>query len=354
MRQAECAYLVFAYAKLKSTRISNEISRDPNLLMLLGVVMFAVTGGSLVGPILPAMMELEGATSKNIGLALSSYTLAAMVATLALGPLADRFGRKTVIVPSVILFGIGGLLITVSQSFWQVLTWRALQGIGVGGMMNPVVAAIGDMFDEPERSQAMGLRVTVQGLTNATIPFVSGVVATILWFLPFYIHSLAIVLGIFIAIKCKDPSGAAKTERYLIKALGAIANIRATWLFFSNFIGFVLLYGIVVYMPILVVNHYGLTTMYSGLAISTAAGAAALVASQAGRLYQFLSEQNRVLAAFCCCGLSHFMVAMSGSYLMVLASLVVWGLGFGILCWQVVCSAQRHFDLAYKKSHLVF
>ena len=80
--------------------------------MLLGVVMFAVTGGSLVGPILPAMMELEGATSKNIGLALSSYTFAAMVATLALEPLADRFGRKTIIVPSVILFGICGLLIT--------------------------------------------------------------------------------------------------------------------------------------------------------------------------------------------------------------------------------------------------
>ena len=65
--------------------------------MLLGVVMFGVTGGSLVGPILPAMMELEGATSKNIGLALSSYTFTAMVATLALGPLADRFGRKTII-----------------------------------------------------------------------------------------------------------------------------------------------------------------------------------------------------------------------------------------------------------------
>lgn len=83
--------------------------------------MFAVTGGSLVGPILPAMMELEEATSKNIGLALSSYTFAAMVATLALGPLADRFGRKTIIVPSVILFDICGLLITLSQSFWQVL-----------------------------------------------------------------------------------------------------------------------------------------------------------------------------------------------------------------------------------------
>ncbi|MCF8109838.1 MAG: MFS transporter [Desulfohalobiaceae bacterium] len=305
--------------------------RESNLLMLLAVVMFAVTGGSLVGPILPAMLELDGADSKNIGLALSSYTFAAMLATLVLGPVADRFGRKKVIVPSVVLFGIGGLLITFSRSFGLVLFWRAVQGIGVGGMMNPVVAAIGDMYDEPERSQAMGLRVTVQGLTNATVPFLSGIMATLFWFLPFYIHSAAIFLGIFLALKCKEPAGSTQTERYLFKALHAIANPRALWLFFSNFMGFVLLYGIVVYMPIQVVKQFGLTTMHSGLAISTAAGVAALVASQAGRIYRLLSEELRVLIAFACCGLSHFLVALAGSYPFILACLLVWGLGFGIL-----------------------
>lgn len=305
--------------------------KDSNLLILLAVVMFAVTGGSLVGPILPAMMELEGATSRNIGLALSSYTFSAMVATLVLGPVADRFGRKSVIVPSVMLFGIGGLLITFSHSFWLVLVWRALQGIGVGGMLNTVVAAIGDMYDEPERSRAMGWRVMVQGLTNATVPFVSGAIATIAWFLPFYIHSAAILLGIVAALKFKEPAGSSKTERYLLKALGAIANTRAIWLFFSNFMGFVLLYGIVVYMPILVVRQFGLTTLHSGLAISTGAGVAALAASQAGRLSRLFSEEIRVLLAFSCCGLSHFLVDMAGSYPFVLASMAVWGLGFGLL-----------------------
>lgn len=198
------------------------ILKNSNLLILLAVIMFAVTGGSLVGPILPAMMNLAGATSKNIGLALSAYTFSAMVATPLLGPVADRLGRKRVIVPAVILFGIGGLLITFTQSFWLVLVWRALQGIGVGGMMNTVVAAIGDMYDEPHRSRAMGWRVTVQGLTNATVPFVSGAIATMAWFLPFYIHSAAIVLGILAAFKLKEPAGASRTSRYTIKALRGV------------------------------------------------------------------------------------------------------------------------------------
>ncbi|MBS3810073.1 MAG: MFS transporter, partial [Desulfobacterales bacterium] len=99
------------------------IFKDPNLPILLVVVMFAVTGGSLVGPILPEMMNLAGATSKNVGLALSAYTFSAMVATPLLGPVADRFGRKRVIVPAVMLFGVGGLLITFTRSFWLVLVW---------------------------------------------------------------------------------------------------------------------------------------------------------------------------------------------------------------------------------------
>ncbi len=307
------------------------ILRDPNLLILLAVVMFAVTGGSLVGPILPEMLALEGATSKNIGLALSAYTFCAMVATPLLGPVADRFGRKSVIVPAVMLFGVGGLLISFTRSFWLVLVWRALQGIGVGGMMNTVVAAIGDMYQEPERSRAMGYRVTVQSLTNATVPFISGAIATMAWFLPFYIHAMAIFLSLLAAWKLKEPAGSGKTQQYMVKAMRALANVRAIWLFFSNFIGFVLLYGIVVYMPILVVQQFGLSTLHSGLAISAAAGVSALTASQSGRVSGVLSEAWRVFLGFIGCGLSHLLVGFADSYSVLLLCMGIWGLGFGTL-----------------------
>ncbi|MDY6825234.1 MAG: MFS transporter [Thermodesulfobacteriota bacterium] len=305
--------------------------KDLNLLILLAVVMFAVTGGSLVGPILPEMMNLAGATSTNVGLALSAYTFSAMITTPLLGPVADRFGRKRVIVPAVMLFGVGGLLITFTRSFWLVLVWRALQGIGVGGMMNTVVAAIGDMYEEPDRSRAMGYRITVQGMTNALVPFVSGAIATVAWFLPFYIHSLAILMAIFAAFKLQEPAGVATQKRYMRRALRAMARIRAIWLFFSNFLAFVLLYGIVVYMPILVVEQFGLTTLFSGLAISVAAGVSALVASQAGRISKKFPEDFRVLWGFCCCGLSHLLAAIAPGYAVLLLFMVVWGLGFGVL-----------------------
>ena len=102
--------------------------KDPDLVILLSVVVFAVTGGSLVGPILPEMIDPLGATQKTIGWALSAYTLLAMLATPVLGVMADRAGRKRVIVASTLLFGAAGLALGLSRAFWLVLLLRALQG----------------------------------------------------------------------------------------------------------------------------------------------------------------------------------------------------------------------------------
>lgn len=303
--------------------------RDPNLLILLSVIMFAVTGGSLVGPIIPEMISPLGATHRNIGLVLSIYTLFALVTTPILGIAADRWGRKKVIVPTTILFGISGLLITFTDTFWLVLIYRALQGVGVGGMMNSVITAIGDLYEGAERTQAMGYRVTVQGLTNATIPFASGALATIAWFLPFYIHSLAILAGIIAAWKLKEPQGIQRPEGYFRRVLSGIANLRALWLFFSNFMCFFLLYCLVVYMPIFVVEELSLTTLHAGLALSVAAGINSITATQAGRLRKFFSEESLIFFGFTSCGLALLLVGLAPNYWLMLFCFVIWGVGFG-------------------------
>lgn len=133
------------------------------------------------------------------------------------------------------------------------------------------------------------------------------------------------------AVKLEEPAGSAPTPRYLGRALAAIANTRALWLFSSNFVGFLLLYAIVVYLPLLVVRQLGLTTFHAGFAISAAGGLAALTASQTGRAARHVSEGIRVLWGLICCGLSHVLVAIGGGYLWILACMVVWGLGFGVL-----------------------
>jgi len=305
--------------------------KDPDLIILLSVVVFGVTGGSLVGPILPEMMGPLGASQKTIGWALSVYTLCAMLATPFLGVVADRAGRKRVIVVSTLLFGAAGLAIGFSRAFWLVLLLRALQGIAVGGMMNTVVAALGDLYSGSERNRAMGYRVTAQSLTNAIIPFVSGVLATVAWFIPFFIHALAIPAGLLAAGKLRETSRHERQPGHIRRSLAAVARPRALWLFFCNFMGFVLLYCIVVYMPIHVVRGFSLTTGHAGLAISVAAGTVGLTATQAGRLRMVLREETIVFAGLAGCGLALFLMGLTGSYAALLPVMLVWGLGFGTL-----------------------
>jgi MFS family permease len=109
------------------------------------------------------------------------------------------------LVPTIILFGCSGLAIVFVTNFYQVLLLRAIQGVGVAGMMNLGTALIGDLFHEGERAAAMGYRTSAQNFTNAFIPFIGEALAAIVWFYPFSIYSFAIPLGIIAAFKLKVP-----------------------------------------------------------------------------------------------------------------------------------------------------
>lgn len=216
------------------------VLQDNNLKLIIAVLILGVIGGSLVGPILPAMISPLETSEEKVGLVLSVYTFLALVSTPLLGPLADRFGRKTILVPCTVLFGVSGLAIAFSEAFWLVLLLRALQGIGVGGMMNTGVTLIGDLYTGERRAQAMGYRISFQTITNAILPFVSGGLATLAWFYPFYIYSLAIPLGLLVGFKLSlnpvSPDEEKLPRRAYIKQLWRVVlHHKSIWVFFFPF-----------------------------------------------------------------------------------------------------------------------
>jgi len=312
------------------------VLKDNNLKLIIAVLVLGVVGGSLVGPILPAMLSPLGTTEENVGLVLSVYTFFALVFTPLLGPLADRFGRKRVIVPCTILFGFSGLMIAFSKVFWLVLLLRALQGIGVGGMMNTGVTLIGDMFSGERRAQAMGYRISFQTITNAFLPFISGGLATLAWFYPFYIYFLAIPLGFLVGFKLSFNPSSPEEEKlprrtYISQLWKVVMHHKSFWVFFSNFMAFVLLFSLVVYLPILIVKQMGLSTFHAGLAISFGAGTAAIVSTQSGRIMRNLSEYLTITLGFVFCSLALSLIPFAANYPVILSIMIIWGSGFGLL-----------------------
>jgi len=311
------------------------ILRSRNLQIVIAIVVLAVTGGSLVGPILPAMLDPLQVSEEQVGWVLSVYTLLALIGTPVLGLLADRWGRKAVLVPCLLLFGLSGAGIALVRTFWAVLLLRAGQGLAVGGMMNTGVTLIGDLFQSADRARAMGYRITFQTLTNTFVPFLAGGLAAMAWFYPFLLYGLALPLALLAGLQLRverthDSNGEHKPDPAQ-RLTAYIFRPRALWVFFSNLMAFVLLFAMVVYMPLVVVQRLGLGTLHSGLALSTGAGTAALVSSRAGWLLERYSEYAVVSLGFTLCCLALASVPLASLFGLLLGSLVVWGAGFGLL-----------------------
>ncbi|MFO8233818.1 MAG: MFS transporter [Bacteroidales bacterium] len=312
---------------------STKVLKTYSFRIILGIVVMAVIGGSMVAPILPAMIEPLGTSREMVGLVMSVYTLCALISTPIHGVLADRYGRKKVIVPAAILYGISGFSIALVREFHLVLILRGLQGIGAAGMMSLGVTLIGDIFTERARAVAMGYRSSAQSLVNAGIPFIGGSVATLTWFYPFYIYILAVPLALLVALRLNTGETRAKTtlKDYFRSIFLVMKDKKTLWVYLSNLFIFILLYCLIVYGPILVVEELQLSTMYTGMMLSVGSAIAAITASQSGKLFYRFKNYKLITIGFIFCGIGLMLISLALNFVYLLVCIVIWGIGFGIV-----------------------
>ena len=307
------------------------IMGNTNFRVVLGIVVMAVIGGSLVAPILPSMIEPLNTSEEMVGLVMSVYTFAALISTPFIGVLADRYGRKRVLLPLLVLYGLAGFSISMVDSFGAVLVLRTFQGMGGAGMMSLGVTLVGDIFSGRSRAQAMGYRSSSQSFVNAGIPFISGTVATLAWYYPFYIYILSLPLAwiTYRYLNVEEKTSQAGLAAYFRSILLVMKDKKTLWVYICNLFVFILLYGLIVYVPICIVNNLELSTVYTGLTLSVGSAVAAITSTQAGRLfYRFLNHQL-VIMGFALCGIALLMISFTESYIFLIPSIIIWGMGFG-------------------------
>ncbi len=199
-----------------------------------------------------------------------------------------------------------------------------MQGICVTGMMNIGVTLIGDLFQDYERAKAMGYRTSAQNLVNAIMFLLAGFLATIAWFYPFLIYSLAIPVGVLVWMKLDTIEDVEKnTFKQYIKAAGVvIRHSKTIWIFFTNFMMFVLLYCIVVYVPMIITDELDFSTAFAGLALSVGSTTAALFSSQTGKFRKFFDEHLLIFGGFCICGFALFLISLAQSLIWIFLPLI--------------------------------
>src|SRR5436189_2700953 len=174
---------------------------------------------TIVSTALPTIVGDLGGLD-HLSWVVTSYLLASTISTPLYGKLGDMRGRKPVFQAAILIFLAGSMLAGLSQSMTQLIAFRALQGIGAGGLMVGAQAIIGDIVPPRERGRYLGLIGSVFGVAAVAGPLLGGfLVDNLSWRWVFYVNvpvgALAIVI-VITRLHLRTP-----TVRHKIDVLGA-------------------------------------------------------------------------------------------------------------------------------------
>jgi EmrB/QacA subfamily drug resistance transporter len=157
----------------------------PGLLLTLIVAMLDQL---VVSTALPRIVGDLGGLN-HLAWVVTAYVLASTITTPLYGKLGDMYGRKRLLMIAIVIFLIGSALSGLSHSMDQLIAFRALQGLGAGGLMVGAIATIGDLVSPRERGQYMGYMMAAMMVAMIGGPLVGGYITdTLSWRWIFYIN----------------------------------------------------------------------------------------------------------------------------------------------------------------------
>ena len=165
--------------------------------LLLGMLLAALDQ-TIVSTALPTIVgDLHGGS--HLAWVVTAYLLSSTVSTPLWGKLGDQYGRKIFFQASIVIFLIGSALCGLSQTMTELIAFRALQGLGGGGLMVGAQTIIGDVVSPRERGRYMGLFGAMFAVATVIGPLIGGLCVTYLsWRWVFYINLPFGILALFV------------------------------------------------------------------------------------------------------------------------------------------------------------
>jgi MFS transporter, ACDE family, multidrug resistance protein len=318
---------------------------DHNLHVLWGVTLMAVLGTSSITPAFPTIARELGVSSGQVGLLITVFTLPGILMTPVLGILSDRYGRKKILVPALLLFGLAGGACAFARSFDILLAFRFFQGVGAAALGTLNVTVIGDIYEGRERSSALGYNSSVLSVGTASYPAIGGLLATLGWFYPFFLPFLAIPIALVVLFSLHNPEplNDERLKDYLGSVWENLRDREVLGLVGASLLTFIVLFGPQIsYLPILMNARFDAPSYVIGLVLSGASLTTALTSTQLGRLTERFSEKGLLRVAFVLYAVALTVVAFVPSLPLLVLPAILFGVAQGINLPNVFSLLNAH------------
>jgi MFS transporter, ACDE family, multidrug resistance protein len=327
---------------------SSEVSKQKWAILSLSSIPLVMTlGNSMLIPVLPSMQKKLDISSFQTSMVITVYSIVAIFLIPVAGYLSDHIGRKKVIIPSLIIAGIGGLISgwaawKLDNAYWLILVGRALQGVGAAGAAPIVLPLVGDMFkNDDDVSSCLGLIETSNTFGKVLSPILGAFLAGFIWFLPFFSFpvfcGISVLLVLFL-VKSPKKSKPIPFKQFFI-------NIRKTftekgkWLYAIFFIGGILmlvLFGILFYLSEIFETEYGIKDVKKGVFLAIPLGSLCLTSFITGKVI----KENKVLMKWITFGgivasalaIIALWISIKLWFLLLMFSIAGIGIGAGLPC----------------------
>jgi MFS family permease len=300
-------------------------------IVLLLASTLTVMSGATIAASLPQMAEVFKDTPNALLLSKLVLTIPAIFIVLSspfLGKLSDSIGRVTLLNICLLLYAISGVSGFFLNDLPSILIGRAFLGIAVAGISTMVITLVGDFYQNTEREKFIGTQAAFMSLGGVIFIGLGGFLANISWKYPFLIYAFSLPILYFSFTSLKVPSVQKNNNPQPVN-YSLFKPILGVYL--VTFLSMIIFYLIPTQIPFLLKSKNIINPTLSGLAIATATLTGAIVSMNFRKIKQELFTRDIFIVLFICISIGYFLLSHSQTYIHILLSLALTGLGVGLI-----------------------
>jgi predicted MFS family arabinose efflux permease len=325
-------HAITVWAWLPSPSMTN---RRSLFMLILAVTGTGIMGNTLLAPAIPDILDEFGVSDAGAGLLIAATSFPGIFMAPVMGVLADRIGRRRVLVPCLATFGAFGTAAALAPSFAWLIVARFGMGIGAAGLINLAVVLIGDYWGPEDRTRLIGRNAAFLTVCLAVMPPIGGVLADLgSWRLALAPYSLSLLTA-FVAWRMLPPDRPDATVS-MREQLGGIGEVLrrppVVLILVGGAASFVMIFGVfLATLPIHLENEFGYGASVRGLFLALPAIPSTLVAFNLQRVRERVSARVLLVACSLAFAVGFALIGATEAVALVVLGCVVYGVGEGAL-----------------------